>query len=107
MAQASRQSAPHSVHSAARLATPPARTLHNSFIVQAAAGPTTDGNDISTHNGTTSVSLSEGFKPFEEVRQRRAHAAIEHGTWRCTISAGGVHNLCRRILKPVSGLLSM
>lgn len=25
------------------------------------------GEDLSSHNGTISVSLSEGFKPFEEV----------------------------------------
>lgn len=26
-----------------------------------------DGEELTTHNGTTSVSLSEGFKPFDEV----------------------------------------
>jgi ferritin heavy chain len=72
MAQASRTAAPHS---AARLATPPARSLHSSFVAQATASPTTDGSDIGTHNGTTSVSLSEGFKPFKEVKPE--FAAIE------------------------------
>lgn len=62
-------------HSAARLVTPPARSLHTSIVAQAAGSRTADGSDLGTHNGTTSVSLSEGFKPFEEVR------LLLLGTW--------------------------
>jgi ferritin heavy chain len=72
MVQSSRQAVPQG---AARLASPPARSLHTSFVAQAAGVATRDGSDLGTHNGTTSVSLSEGFKPFEEVKPE--YAAIE------------------------------
>lgn len=51
---------------AARLAVP-ARQLHSS-VHAAASGATGTGEEFRTHNGTTSISLSEGFKPFEEVK---------------------------------------
>ena len=54
--------------SSARLATPAARQLHSTVHAAAASSaPTATGEELSTHNGSTSISLSEGFKPFEEV----------------------------------------
>lgn len=55
-------------HGAAAFAAP-ARQLHRSAAAQAVAnGRVGSGNEIDTHNGTTSVSLAEGFKPFDEVK---------------------------------------
>lgn len=68
--------------------------LHRSVATQVSAtgleAMTSSGEDLTTHGGTSSVSLSEGFKPFEEVKAE--FAAIE----RAAISEPGIENSLAR-----------
>jgi len=72
-----------------------ARRVHGRTAIQAASATgleakTAVGEDLTTHNGTSSVSLSDGFKPFEEVKPE--FASIE----RAAISEPGIENSLAR-----------
>lgn len=55
-------------------AVPASRQLRTSVVAQAASvAPGKSGTDVHTVNGTTSTSLEEGFKPFEEVKREYEH----------------------------------
>mmetsp|Transcript_7768 Transcript_7768/g.22978 ORF Transcript_7768/g.22978 Transcript_7768/m.22978 type:complete len:285 (-) Transcript_7768:420-1274(-) len=82
---------PHfNVLSARRFLAPDSRNMHTTVSAQAVESRTRDGEELTSHEGTTSVSLSEGFKPFEEVKPE--FAAIE----RAAISEPGVENSLAR-----------
>lgn len=78
----------------ARQCAAPARQLQRAAFAQVSAtgndAKTKTGEDLTSHNGTISVSLSEGFKPFEEVKPE--FAAIE----KAAISEPGIENSLAR-----------